>query len=216
MPDPIQVGLPVTLGQVAAEGERWRLFKLEDTATRRLGIVRLDLDEPYNSATSIPLNPGSGPVDEEKNGLYAWWSEQSRGITYHDVQLGLYMPYPSPSPILLSEAPVNQVPYLLVWREHLARIANDLKSAEWANHFHMREDPLAFNPASVSLTHEQEIRLENTVYVVRNLVGAVGQKLDEWADIDPGPSEQHMANRGRAAPRPGWPPLFVLFRAWLG
>lgn len=156
------------------------LVKLVRDGSQRIDYIVYDSDEPYNSTVSRRFDVShNGNVPANFIGLVAVTGPNS-GVTSSAVYEGVYLGYDFTVTPIISH-PTNQVPYLLTWREHLAKAAENLKNTPWGAHFHMRENVIPFDPESVGLTADQSERIRNVIYMFRTLIGAAWQEIDSWA-----------------------------------
>lgn len=161
------------------------LYPVAPDGSRRLLLIEEDHEEAEGSTAYWQI-PAGGTVDGRRDGYVAYTATPlPPGLLLTNINNGFYSNYAG---AFGDHRPVNQVPYALRWREVLAAAADNLKNTHWANHFHMRENVFAFDPSQTALTHDQRVRVENTVHIFRNLIGALWQKIDAWANTDPPPA----------------------------
>ena len=85
------------------------------------------------------------------------------------VRIGQYLQYPNDFGAAHSVVnPVNQIPYLLKWREHLSRIAHEFVAESHNDLFHMQTNSVGFGPDAVTHSTDQIATIEYAITNIRS------------------------------------------------
>ena len=198
MPDPI---IYIQPGQIVQEGELIDPdgdgligFRISTDGARRVELFRRDYAELEHSIPSIYLQ---SPIPSEQEGLIAV-PEGPRGAQWLGPNVhtmlgeGAYIGYDfTVNPH--SNRPVNQIPYILPWRQHVGQIVHDFYTTYAADAFILENNLSGLSPADVSLTSEQEYSFEIITNQIRKLVGITWGRIDAYAAIRPEGSDTWKA-----------------------
>ena len=198
MPDPVYVqhGQIVTDDAIASPvdpSHPFILLRLASDGSRRV----IDY-EPEQGGEPHPreIYYSSSPITDLMRGTLAVNREDPwSGIDDRSVINGVYIP-PFPGadePWSPSVTPVNQIPYVLRWRQHVGQIVHDFYTTYAADAFILENNLTGLSPADVSLTSEQEYSFEIITNQIRKLVGITWGRIDGYAAIRPEGSDTWKA-----------------------
>ena len=122
-------------------------------------------------------------LDQDDCIYIAWFNPDG---TSQGVQVGDYLQYPNDFGAAHSvDNPVNQIPYLLKWREHLSRIAHEFVAESHNDLFHMQTNSVGFGPDAVTHSTDQIATIEYAITNMRRVLGIVWGWLDNWEQMTP-------------------------------
>ena len=129
-------------------------------------------------------------VDQDDAIYLAWFNSDGAS---QGVQVGDYLQYPNDFGAAHSvDNPVNQIPYLLKWREHLSRIAHEFVAESHNDLFHMQTNSVGFGPDAVTHSTDQIATIEYAITNMRRVLGIVWGWLDNWEQMTPETDDNWM------------------------
>ena len=129
-------------------------------------------------------------LDREDAIFIAWFNADG---THQGVGVGRYLQYPNDFGAAHSVVnPVNQIPYLLKWREHLSRIAHEFVAESHNDLFHMQTNSVGFGPDAVTHSTDQIATIEYAITNMRRVLGIVWGWLDNWEQMTPETDDNWM------------------------
>ena len=169
-------------------------LRLAMDGSRRVLFYTFISDEPSNSRMFLRIRRDQ-PIPDDAIGLVAvsegernWGFFHIRDLQANRAYLGYDFtidPY--------SHVPVNQIPYVLRWRQHVGQIVHDFYTTYAADAFILENNLSGLSPADVSLTAEQEFSFEIITNQIRKLVGITWGRIDGYAAIRPEGSDTWKA-----------------------
>ena len=129
-------------------------------------------------------------INREDAIFIAWFNADGR---HQGAQTGQYLQYPNDFGAAHSVIPpVNQIPYLLKWREHLSRIAHEFVAESHNDLFHMQTNSVGFGPDAVTHSTDQIATIEYAITNMRRVLGIVWGWLDNWEQMTPETDDNWM------------------------
>ena len=168
-------------------------MKLSNDGARLIEFYDYHPHEPSNSDVVAILRRGD-TVPSDVVGLIAvpvvegWSFLHSREVLKRRAYLGYDFtvdPY--------SDRPVNQIPYVLRWRQHVGQIVHDFYTTYAADAFILENNLSGLSPADVSLTSDQAHSFEIITNQIRKLVGITWGRINGYAAIRPEGSDTWKA-----------------------
>ena len=170
-------------------------FKLAADGSRRVLFYEFISDDPASSQMWLRIHRDQ-PIPADALGMTAVGFVRDRNWRFfhiRDLQANrAYIGYDfSVDPHSL--VPVNQIPYILRWRQHVGQIVHDFYTTYAADAFVLENNLSGLSPADVSLTSEQEYSFEIITNQIRKLVGITWGRIDAYAAIRPEGSDTWKA-----------------------
>ena len=195
MPNYLIAGQPIAADSTFdPEGpDAFRGVRLSSDGARLIEFYDYHPHEPSNSDVAVTLRRGDAvPLDVV--GLIAvpsilgWSAPHGREVLKRRAYLGYdFTVYP------YLYRPVNQIPYVLRWRQHVGQIVHDFYTTYAADAFILENNLSGLSPADVSLTSDQEHSFEIITNQIRKLVGITWGRIDGYAVIRPEGSDTWKA-----------------------
>ena len=165
-------------------GPEWYfLARITDDETRRVITYHLDEIEPEQSEV-LGLWYRDNVMPENAVGCIAFRVKEFQP-SLDDVKTGLYISYSRiDEPAELIRFPVNQIPFLFVWWEHLSKIADDFVSSSHTDIFLMEDRDVGFSPTDVTYTTSERQSFEYVTGIVRRCVGLLMNRIETYSEIN--------------------------------